>query len=507
MQGEFRGDVTRDTFHPDKHFLRVLTQQGRVTIDADPNEQSSIIIYYLQSLAVDLIGSHAAPFEGGGFEILTELPKTVRQDDPRRKILKQDGFIVSEGKYYVNGILCKNDRSDASYFNQPYPPISIPTSRESPIKTQGNYLIYLDVWERHISYIQDEISSGNDLQNPSIREVALIGADTATRSQIVWQVKLKPFDEEIKEIKKVIKRPEEELNIDKVVKAIKDEYTTVFLKALGESIKHTGRGTGQLKAQAKKFDSNSNNACIINSNSSYKGIENQLYRVEIHQEGKAKKATFKWSRENSSVVFPIRKLVTSSGSSPTITITLAHLGQDDRFTIKEQDWVEIVDDDYIIQNNPNDTPLFEIVSIDRDEQTIVVSGEVPNGTGQNLDKHPFLRRWDRGEQTAAVGNNNQGLQVVEEDKWLPLENGIEIYLPKKSPGSDDAVYKKGDYWLIPARTATGDVEWPGTVDNPAPLPPHGVVHNYAPLALISVNEAGGITSNDDCRRKLKQQWQ
>jgi Family of unknown function (DUF6519) len=501
MQGEFRGDFTRDTFNPGKHFLRVLTQQGRVQLDADPNEQSSIIIHYLQSLAVDLMGSHAAPFEGGGFEVKKSTDIT-------------DGFTISKGRYYVNGTLCENILDDVPYFKQPYLPKSIPTPLESPIKEKGNYLIHLDVWERHINYIQDEISSGNDLQNPSIREVALMGADTATRSQIVWQVKIKLFTDE--ELKKVINPPATDLDLAVIGKAIKDEYSTVFLNALGESIKHPGRGTGKLKARAKKSDETISDPCIVNPSSSYNGNENQLYRVEIHQEGKAKKdgnqtiATFKWSRENSSVVFPIRQLVPSSGSSPTITITLAHLGQEDRFTLQEQEWVEIVDDDYIFQNNPNDTPLFKIDSIDRDEQTIVLrilSGKISNGIGQNLDKHPFLRRWDRDEQTATVSKDNNAVQDVEEgeDKWLPLENGIEICFPPNTEKSP-AVYRKGDYWLIPARTATGDVEWPGTVDNPSSLPPHGIVHNYAPLALISVDAEGKISAND-CRRILKQQWE
>ncbi|NJO59389.1 MAG: hypothetical protein HC836_14090 [Richelia sp. RM2_1_2] len=58
MAGELRGDFTRDTFDPRKNFLRVLMQQGRVQVDADWNEQVSIILHYLQTLAEDLIGSH-----------------------------------------------------------------------------------------------------------------------------------------------------------------------------------------------------------------------------------------------------------------------------------------------------------------------------------------------------------------------------------------------------------------------------------------------------------------
>jgi hypothetical protein len=517
MQGEFRGDFTRDTFNPGKHFLRVLTQQGRVQLDADPNEQSSIIIHYLQSLAVDLMGSHAAPVEGGGFTILAtdqqindlELVLDEEIRDKLKKALKENGLIISKGKYYVNGILCDID-DYTLFFDQPDLPFPLTESRKNPLENGKKYLIYIDVWERHISYIQDEMSSGNDLQNPSIREMALSGVDTTTRSQIVWQVKIKPFTDE--EIKKLINPPPAgDLILAHIGNTIKNEYSTVFLKALGESIAHPGRGTGKLQARAKKSDLISANPCIINPSSSFNGTENQLYRVEIHQDGTADNktpATFKWSRENSSVVFPIRKLV--SGNSQTITITIAHLGQDVRFTLKEQNWVEIVDDDYIIQNNPNNTPLFKIDSIDRDEQTVILSAtdetiKTIQNIGKDLSKHPFLRRWDRDEQIPAARKDNNGVQNVEEgtNKWLPLENGIEICFPPNTENSP-AVYRKGDYWLIPARTATGDVEWPGTVKDPSSLPPHGIVHNYAPLALISVDDAGIIPI--DCRRKLKVQW-
>jgi len=51
-----KADLTRDTFHPLKHYARVLTQQGRVQLDADMNEQAAILLRYLHILAADLIG-------------------------------------------------------------------------------------------------------------------------------------------------------------------------------------------------------------------------------------------------------------------------------------------------------------------------------------------------------------------------------------------------------------------------------------------------------------------
>ena len=38
-----RGDFTRDTFDPTRHYSGVLLQQGRVQLDADANEQSAIL--------------------------------------------------------------------------------------------------------------------------------------------------------------------------------------------------------------------------------------------------------------------------------------------------------------------------------------------------------------------------------------------------------------------------------------------------------------------------------
>jgi len=61
------------------------------------------------------------------------------------------------------------------------------------------------------------------------------------------------------------------------------------------------------------------------------------------------------------------------------------------------------------------------------------------------------------------------------------------------PSVTRAAYKTGDYWLIPARVATGDVEWPGAASTPVSLPPHGIEHHYAPLAILEIDNKGTIT--------------
>jgi hypothetical protein len=89
----------------------------------------------------------------------------------------------------------------------------------------------------------------------------------------------------------------------------------------------------------------------------------------------------------------------------------------------------------------------------------------------------------------------------EEVGWITLEQGVQIQF------QPNGIYRTGDYWLIPARTATGDVEWPRMSKTIAgkeqmvsrPMTPRGVIHHYAPLARIGLDGDGKIASLDELR--------
>lgn len=100
---------------------------------------------------------------------------------------------------------------------------------------------------------------------------------------------------------------------------------------------------------------------------------------------------------------------------------------------------------------------------------------------RNLGTRPIVRRWDSpGAATLETPAANEG--------WLELEKGIEI---KFEAGQ----YKTGDYWLIPTRHLTGQIDWP----NDGPQPALGIRHHYAPLAALTL--AGGTwTIQEDLRR-------
>ncbi|MBL0011668.1 MAG: hypothetical protein IPP22_13250 [Nitrosomonas sp.] len=220
-----KGDFTRNTFDPDKHFLRVLMQQGRVQLDADWNEQASILLHYIQTLATDLIGPMRVRVGGLWFAISTG---------------DVGDFKIGKGRYYVNGILCENERDDVTYLSQADFPLS-----ENDTLVNGNYIVYLDVWERHISFVADD----------DIREKALNGIDTATRSKVVWQVKVYPL--------------------------INDQYAYCNQGSSLLTDKVLALSKICMSARAKQGQSVTM-PCLTEPEAQYRGAENQLYRVEIH---------------------------------------------------------------------------------------------------------------------------------------------------------------------------------------------------------------------------------
>ena len=216
--------------------------------------------------------------------------------------------------------------------------------------------------------------------------------------------------------------------------------------------------------------------CELPPSAGYQRLENQLYRVEVHQGGVRSKATFKWSRENGSVVTAIEQF---SGSE----VTVRSVGPDEVLGFATNQWVEIIDDGRELAGVPGQ--LLQIAGINPDTRVITLKSAP---TPVALDLNPKLRRWDQSGAPA------KGNGVAMGAAWLPLEGGIEVQF------SDD-VFRTGDYWLIPARTATGEIEWPPfAVPNtaPAPQPPLGIRHHFCRLALVQEND-GVLEVIQDCR--------
>ena len=142
-----KGDFSRQTYAVGarKHYSGVLMQQGRVQLDADWNEQGAIDRYRTETEAVDVIGGCGAPLHAAGFEITTD-GKTL---------------LISGGRYYVDGLLAENDAGKIAYEDQDK--LDLPGADMAAVLTElkekglSAALVYLDVWQRHITALDDKL--------------------------------------------------------------------------------------------------------------------------------------------------------------------------------------------------------------------------------------------------------------------------------------------------------------------------------------------------------------
>lgn len=432
------GDFSRDTFDRRRNCGRVLMQQGRALLDADWNEQAAILLHHLRTTSRDVIGPHGGPAGACAFALLNRdlAGKLVNADDswaafepdpdlrgPLREAVEKEGDLaLGRGRYYVDGILIELDRA-ILYGEQPGYPFDDATTYEAI--ADKAFTLYLEVWETAVSHLQDA----------RLRETALGGADTCVRSRIAWQVRAWPSDA-------VGRNP------------LADAPPPV------------------LRVRARR-DVASNGPCSVAPEARYRGVENHLYRVEVHAASEVG-ATFKWSRDNGSVAFPLLSLAGGS-------VLLGDIGRDDVTRFAPGDWVEITDDRNLLSGRPGPLALVEDVDRDAMEATLtwptgVAAADYDSDAAR--ERHAILRRWDHPGRR----NGDGALAVVEDaapDRgWIALEDGIEI---KFNSGSVWSRYRAGDYWLFPARVATGDVDWPRDAGGPMPRPPDGPQRRYAAI--------------------------
>jgi Family of unknown function (DUF6519)/Domain of unknown function (DUF4815) len=549
-----KGDISRQTFDPRKHYTQVVMQQGRVQLDADWNEQQAIHQYRAETEAVDVIGREGAPQSGGGFEI-TLLPG-------------DRDFLICPGRIYVDGILCEldegmlvevqgtqgndsvvvqawivdgrawdvgqwvellnKDGQRLRYFqirsvNAQEHTLSFHTDQEYPqlksgekdsvcslrrvltYTSQPDYpapayarkhttvqeldldkfsllLAYLDVWQRHITAFDD----------PSIREVALDGPDTTTRLQTLWQVKLLPITLP-EEVQQLIKEEADRVkNASSVVG--QDERALRELKRLEDEIIDNLRtyDCDHAYPEWEQLIQPPNGTLIATTynpddpeGSGYYGRENQLYRVEIHSGTDAGSAapSFKWARNNASIL--ANALLNKE--TPDV-VTIVSTGQGGILQFNKGQYVEVVSDESELnpQSRDLEKDLKRITKVEQEQSKLTFHEPL----GAEADGAEItLRLWDGGGIIDSSGAP------------VPLHGGVKIQF-------SEGAYNSGDYWLIPARRSTQEVEWPPYEipnTNPQPQTRRGVQHNYSHLGRVRWYKARNYTparSVRDCRRRF-----
>jgi photosystem II stability/assembly factor-like uncharacterized protein len=342
-------------------------------------------------------------------------------------------LAISTGRMYVDGILCENDLPTTFAGQSDLPGAAIPLA-------SGTHVAYLDGWTRDRTAIQI----------PRLREIALGGPDTATRAQVVWQVRIDPA-------------------------------------VLGAGASCDGLGSGWIPSTDSPHGSMRARGapmpiaavdCAVPAGGGYRRLENQLYRVEIHAAGPPGTATYKWSRDNGSVV---ARLSATDPAARTVTIDAP--GRDAYGGFVGAKWIELTDDRRELEGLPGE--LLRVVTPGGVTGAVVTVATAPSSMAQ-FGAGATVRRWD-GTGTVASGP----WQPLAADDTAPVEDGIDVQFS----GSQ----RTGDHWSIPARSLVGAVEWPGDPDAPRFAPPEGIEHRTCPLALVDIDAVGVLSVRSDCR--------
>lgn len=405
------GDISRRT---ERHarangYTRGHDQQGRVQLDADRNEQVDIERELTRVAVRDAVGLCGVPRENAGFQIG-----------------RSGGELeIGPGRMYADGVLIEN-AAPVLVADQPFGDSLIATP-DSDADSGGGSLVYVEVREQEVSALDD----------PRLREKALGGPDTMTRTQTQWKVGVIAL---------------EELGViaDDVLAAVADR-STLDIDAWAPT-------TGRLRAAASVAAVDADGRpCLLPPTAGFSGQENLLYRVEIHSGGDLGTARYKWSRRNGSIQGMLRE---ADGVR-----TLVGVEANER--IGTGNWVEVQTAEQ--RRGGEAGPLVQVtINPDRSVALDPDLGEV-DGT--------IVTLWDHPPDADAAGFALHSAPAL-------LESGVEVSFT-------DGTYEPGESWTIPARAATADIEWPPVAGGPDEVRPDGRGSARCPLALISAD--GGLT--------------
>lgn len=422
------GDYSRKSDNSHQRFSALFMQQGRVQLDADWNESVEILRRRIREEANDVFGPVAVPRETtpNGFQI--GLTGSGAKAD----------LTIAPGRIYVDGVLAEYF-SDESYTYSTQPFLPNPPALSS---FSGNVLVYLDVWEREITAVEDQ----------TIVDPALNGVDTGTRLKTIWQVKLLP------------------ITASGATGCVSD-FSTLFPPSGGRLSVTTLPPT-----QAP-------DPCSLPGSGGYQGVDNRFYRLQVHN-ASGPNPLVKWSRDNGSVATGVTNIVNGASSS---TITVISIGNDDDLGFHNNDWVEIIDDAHEL--NGQSGIMANVTGINAALRTLTLDRPLTSGNFNPASGNVRVRRWDQSQGLyVPSGGPSSGLIQVAPGTPIVLENGIQITLTVASGG-----LHINDAWVFAARVATG------SVDPLNAAPPIAIRHYYASLATITGLGGSSTPTPSDCR--------
>jgi hypothetical protein len=325
-------DRARISYDKTREYRSVVAQQGRVTLEADVNEEAVIASEALRYETIDIIGPTGTP--DNGYLVSVDAAGNL---------------TVGPGIMYVGGWRMR--------FPQPVPVADQPEWIDQPplMWTQnnngGDYVIALLVTEQEVQAVEDQ----------ALREVALGGPDTAARTRLMQHIVAVPT------------------NDDTCAAVLKDWNST--LKPLGLALHPDTLALDFDAALQVTFYPPAGPAdpCCPPAQGGYLGADNQLVRVTVTSyDTTTHTGTLLWGWNNASFLY--RATLVDATANPQI-LTLSPAPVDSEHTPQINQVIEVLRSTMQL-GNPAD--LDFIAAPEGDVITLASAGTVFDPTTNQL---------------------------------------------------------------------------------------------------------------------------
>jgi Family of unknown function (DUF6519) len=430
-------DVARLSFDSGRNYTGVVSQQGRVSLEAEQNEQRVIDAEERRKELLDIVGPAGTPDDGYAVSFLG------------------DELIVGPGTMYVGGLRVELD-APVSYADQPDW-----LDRVRSIDFGLGHVVLL-LRETDVTAVEDAM----------LYEPALGGPDGAARTRLLQHIELLTAQQ--KTCSAALAQDEK----DWITEGATFDPKTMQLESNGRLLV-TWQGLPDTA-----------DPCEPSSTGGYLGAENQLIRVQIvdvSEDG----STFSilWGYDDASMLY---RVTPDTSADPVLTLQRSPV--DDFHRPRGGQAVQVLrstaalpSTDGVIEGYV--AALTGEVGVlgapyDPDTKTVTFPASLPAAyTDTTQTPQLYLRVWEELLTGNALGSpitlTGTGVQVT-----ITLDGG--------------GVPRIGDFWCIAVRPSTPTTVYPDRLLR-APQPPDGPREWVCPLAVVEITDQKNPIVVEDCR--------
>ena len=453
-------DRAKISYDEKQQYRSVIMQQGRVTLEADWNEQGQIVAEEIRKEALDFVGPSGTPDDGyavskggSGLFDLSVSPGTLYVGGLRVS-LGQASSDDRSGEF--RDIASQTLKQAWSYSNQPDwldnadDPDWVPVPESTP-DTQE--YVYLLLREQEVSAVEDS----------ALREVALGGPDTAARTRL---------------IQRIVRSPTKQTDCPLALTELAEGHW----KPQGLTFDPATMRLASQATLALRIDTPaaSPDPCQPQSTGGYLGAENQLIRVKVSAFDPVKKEyKLVWGFDNAAFLYRAEAMnSTQQLKLNTRPVDSAHRPVKGQAVEVLRSAAKLANGEYVAADHGFVTALS--ANYKADAQIIELSNGLKNFGYYWSSPQLYVRVWQ--EEVPLVPDTDiklggTGLIVT----LTPDENGL---------------FHVGDYWTFAVRPGTPTQVYPQRYLSKLPQLPDGPRLWACPLALVDWNVEPGVL---DCR--------